>query len=595
MLASAIASLFDDRAEHELLLDAATPALDLLARVNSARPLVEYQRDPVRFAVEKLGMPEHTLRWSMNPGYENHVWDGTPDPIVAMADALANYEDVGAESGTGLGKSHALGWLSLWFLASWGGARVFSYAAKEDQLDLYAWNEIRKLWPRFRRLFPMARLYKSLRIRMDGAEDEGELAGWGADGRTVGVGAGEEIATKAAGMHAPDMLILGEEVPGWELAVTLALENTCTDVHNLRFYVGNPDHQHDPLHQHCISPGVRHVRLSALDHPNVVCNNVRDPKWEDLENDVPVVPGAISRKSIQRRALKYGVESRIYRSRVRGISPEEAEEALIKAVWVREAFQRYLDEQKRRELWEQGYEARGVDVAQSDGGDLAAIARGHGAVLYECVAFPVGEGHPTRDSSVLGRNVATEVALKGINPRHVGVDPVGVGAGTVNKLRELSLQVPSLNGGETPWPALDENLLREKGIGLREEELYWNLRAQMHWQMREDLQHGRLAIAPDEELLRDLTTPTWRTRNGKILVESKEDIRTRLKRSPNKGDAAIYWNFVRWRRAMPEEEQQPSAWDPEVLRHEAREGRRVRETPPVRPANINPTILEYVE
>jgi hypothetical protein len=39
----------------------------------------------------------------------------------------------------------------------------------------------------------------------------------------------------------------------------------------------------------------------------------------------------------------------------------------------------------------------------------------------------------------------------------------------------------------------------------------------------------------------------WTTRNGKIAVESKDDIIKRLRRSPNKGDAAVYWNWVRRR------------------------------------------------
>ena len=75
---------------------------------------------------------------------------------------------------------------------------------------MYAWTEIKKLWPRFRRLFPAADMTR-LRIRRDGAGEEGEAAGWGAVGRSIGVGAHEQVSTKAAGMHAPHMLILVEE------------------------------------------------------------------------------------------------------------------------------------------------------------------------------------------------------------------------------------------------------------------------------------------------------------------------------------------------------------------------------------------------
>lgn len=278
---------------------------------------------------------------------------------------------------------------------------------------------------------------------------------------------------------------------------------------------------------------------------------------------------------------------------MRGISPEEASNALIKAKWVRDAFARYEDLQARAQLEQLGVPGRGVDVADKDGGDEAAIARGVGAVLHEVEGFPVGLSHPCRDASVLGVWVATEAALEGVEARRMGVDPVGNGASCVNKLRELDLWVPSLNGAEKARPLVDEDLLRERDKGVKMEEVYYNLRAQMWWIFRLDLMHGRIAIAPDEELLRDLTTPLWERRNGKILVQAKEKIAKDLGRSPNKGDAAVYWNFVRWRQTELEEEE-VRAWDPDVLEHEANEGRRVRSAPSLRHPSLDPSVTEYM-
>jgi hypothetical protein len=67
----------------------------------------------------------------------------------------------------------------------------------------------------------------------------------------------------------------------------------------------------------------------------------------------------------------------------------------------------------------------------------------------------------------------------------------------------------------------------------------------MYWQLREDLRNGRLILCNDEELFADLVTPKWEVRNGKICVEKKEEIKKRLGHSPNKGDAVVYWNWVR--------------------------------------------------
>ena len=63
--------------------------------------------------------------------------------------------------------------------------------------------------------------------------------------------------------------------------------------------------------------------------------------------------------------------------------------------------------------------------------------------------------------------------------------------------------------------------------------------------MREDLRKETVDLVYDEELFSDLTTPTFKTVTGVIKVASKEEIKIRLGRSPNKGDAVIYWNGVR--------------------------------------------------
>lgn len=499
-------------------------------RAAGPRPLVEYRTDPIRFAADVLGIPEYTLRWSSNDGYGKHRWDGSVDPIASMLEALAAGErQVGVESGTGTGKSFGLAIAILWFTACWEGARTFTFAPKEEQLRLYSWTELRKLWPRFKARFPSASL-TDLRIRMVPGSDE-----WGAVGYAVGVSAGEAVATKAAGMHAEHMLLIYEEMPGQHNAVIAAGEHTCTADHNLRLGVGNPDNQHDTLHEFCTEPGTVHIRASALDHPNVVLGR-------------EVVPGAVGPASIDKRLKKHGVESMLFQSRVRGISPPESADALIRRAWCDEAIARYPDETFRV-----GRRALGVDVANSEHGDHGAIARGLGACLLEVEDFPCP------DANELGRRVLAEAKADGVEGRHIGVDSVGVGAGTVNELKWRGQRVRALNGGERAYQKSDRERWRDEAEddelpdSVMEEELYGNLRSQMWWQMRIDLQRGRLALPDDVELVRDLTTPTFETRGGKIWVESKEKLKERLGRSPDKGDAVVYWNWIRKREQRPKE------------------------------------------
>lgn len=515
-------------------------------------PDVAYQRDIIGWAEYRLAIPRHTLVWSLNPGYDTYRWDGTPDPMLAIARALENWDDVGVESATGTGKSFFAAVCLLWFLACWENARVFTFAVTEKQLKRYIWMEVRKLFPAFKRAFPTAEL-TDLALRMRGGID----GSWGAEGVAVAIKAGQESAVGAQGMHAPHMLLIGEEWAGAPRPVLEAHENTCTAPHNIRLYVGNPDNQQDALHTVCTTPGVIGIRVSAFDHPNVVAD------------DATIIEGAVSRRSIERRRRKYVSDDHpMFQSRVRGISPPEAQNALIKSSWVRAAFARAHETRFRV-----GGKALGVDVANSESGDLGAVARGIGAYLSEVAAKPVP------DSNVFGAEVVTEARANGIQPQHVGIDSVGVGAGSVNEAKRLGFRVTALNGGARADTTMDAAIDLEDGEkAVSNVEKFHNLRAQMHWQFADDLQFGRIAIEPDEELLNDLIAPTWETRNGKILVEPKEDIRTRLGRSPNKGDAAIYWNWVRPRVPLKDDPDahEISAFDPEVLQRAAEESRKLK-------------------
>ena len=478
------------------------------------QPCMAYRLRPLDFIVEKLDVPRETIDWLLNDGYASHEWDGSRNPLVAILTGLAAGEDVGVESGTGTGKSYLAAAIVLWFLACWVDARVFTFAPKEDQLRLYIWKDVTQLWPAFQRLFPSAEL-TDLRIRMVAGSDA-----WGAWGFPVGVKAGEEISTKASGMHAPDMLLVYEECQGIDASVIEAGENTSTAPHNLRLFQGNPNHQLDTLHLACVSPGVRHVRISALDHPNVVTGQ-------------QVVPGAVGPASIEKRRLKYLARPRLYDSRVRGISPAEAAEALIKLEWIQRSQDRWRLA-KRLDGFGVPTAARkrglGVDVANSEGGDEAAIARGVGRWLMEVEAFPCP------NANNLGTQVHYEMTRNGILAEHVGIDSVGVGAGCVNELRRLDSWVKALGGGDAAQETSDE-------------EEFTNARSQWYWRLAEDLRLDLVDVPDDPEVTTDLITPQWKTVNGRIAVERKEDLKKRLPegRSPNKGDAVVYWNWVRYR------------------------------------------------
>lgn len=533
-----------DLAEIADLIDLLGPTerreLEDCLHVLEQRPLPDlaYADDPVGWAVDVLGIPAATIRWSLNPGYARHVWDGTPDPLVALAEGLARGEDVGVESGTGTGKTFTVGWLVLWYAATRKPALVVTTAPKEDQLTLQLWKEVGGHWRRFKRAYPSVTTVK-LRVRMDPDAPDDDLDAiaddaWAIVGYPCGVEANQESATRAQGFHSAHMLVVTEETPGVPKPVMTAFRNTTTGTRNVRLSVGNPDNQHDSLHEFCLEPGVRHVRISALDHPNVVTG-------ED------VIPGAASPRSVARLADLYGTDSPMYESRVRGISPAQSADALIQWAWLEAAAERHAAGVRGTQA---GPPALGVDVAQSEAGDKAALAFGRGARLVGV------KGFACRNATQLGRDVHARMVRDGIDPWHVGVDPVGVGAATVNALDELTAPSPRrvqhLNGGAAPMAGIGRAANEAEQDWLPDANTFANLRAQMWWALREDLRTGRVDLPKDEALWRQLTLPTAVVKNGRTVVESKLDIRKRTGgKSPDEADAVVYWNWVRPRAAIP--------------------------------------------
>ncbi|MGH7429435.1 MAG: hypothetical protein ACREJ4_13925, partial [Candidatus Methylomirabilaceae bacterium] len=321
----------------------------LAARNMAPLDPVRWRLDPVGWAEAALGVDPRTLRWSQYGGpYETHVWDGDVDPLAKALDALAAGYWVGVESGKSVGKTVAAAIALLWFLENFlPDPTVVSLAPKEKQLELHMWKQIGRFWSKFHPRHPAAEL-KRLHLQIK-ADADPTRTSWNAWGYAAGANAGEFSAARAQGFHDENQFFILEEGPGVKPSIVTAVEETNTRPKtNLILMIGNPEHQLDSLHRFCVSPGVVHIRASAKDHPNVVLDN----------HDV--MKGAVTRDSVLRTGHKHGEDSPRFDAAVRGLSPAEAEGALIKLAWLQAAAQ--LDVPA-------GALALGVDASNSVSGD----------------------------------------------------------------------------------------------------------------------------------------------------------------------------------------------------------------------------------
>ncbi len=217
-------------------------------------------------------------------------------------------------------------------------------------------------------------------------------------------------------------------------------------------------------------------------------------------------------------AKKYGERSPVYKVRVLGefvgaadgiISLELCEAARVRDVAVIESA---------KVIW-------GVDVARF-GDDSSALAKRKGNHQLERVKEWFG-----KDTMQLVGLIKAEwdATPKKMRPVAINVDVIGIGAGVVDRLKELELPAVGINVAESE---------ATNGDGERQ---FNRLRDQLWWRSREWLEAKDCKLCEDDdELIAELTTPTYTIlSNGLIKAEGKNELKARGVKSPNLADA---WN-----------------------------------------------------
>lgn len=256
----------------------------------------------------------------------------------------------------------------------------------------------------------------------------------------------------------------------------------------------------------------------------------RKPGYEDWHSrhvtlEEAIAAGRVSREWALRRKKQWGEKSAAYQNRVLGNFAEAGTDVLIPLAWVEAAIDRWLNCNGRG----RGKRRYGVDVARF-GDDMTVIARVVGNVVE--VLFRYGQ----LDTMQTTGKVIQHMGRHKNDP--VQVDVIGIGAGVVDRLRELGYRVGGVNVGESAKDEDGEEFTDESG-----ELVFANLRSYLWWMLRERLDpdgSDPLALPPDEDdrLIGDLTAPRWGTTSaGRIKVESKDDLRKRIGRSTDDADA----------------------------------------------------------
>ena len=212
-------------------------------------------------------------------------------------------------------------------------------------------------------------------------------------------------------------------------------------------------------------------------------------------------------------ANTYGEESNAYRVRVLGEFPKSEDDTVIPFEWVEAARNRELSPPPAdtARVW-------GLDVARF-GSNKSVLCERQGYYVHEMTPY---QGLDTMQLCGRVKQRYNDLPPH-LRPKEILVDVIGIGAGVVDRLRELNLPVRGINVAESA----------------SESDRFKNLRAELWWAARDWFEGKKVRLGPDvPQILADelvsqrLDDPTS---TGKIRLKKKE----RGASSPDYADAFV--------------------------------------------------------
>jgi hypothetical protein len=208
---------------------------------------------------------------------------------------------------------------------------------------------------------------------------------------------------------------------------------------------------------------------------------------------------------------QYGEDSTVARVEVLGEFPNSDDDSVIPMELARNAINRDVSlTAKAPIIW-------GLDVARF-GGDNSALCVRQGNTVFEINTYKSMDlmqlcgaiKNKFDDCTVIER------------PEEILIDVIGLGAGVVDRLAEQNLPVRGINVSESPSSKKN----------------YLNLRAELWFSIKDWLALRNCRLPNDDELVSELAAPSYKyTSTGKIKIESKDEMKKRGIKSPDKADA----------------------------------------------------------
>jgi phage terminase large subunit len=437
-------------------------------KVSALNPFVaflqKYQNDPCKFVEQVLKV--------------------TPDAWQKelLNQVALSTRKISVRSGHGTGKSTVASWVIIWYFLTKHPCKIVLTAPTSSQLFDALFSEV-KSWIR--------KLPEGLQALLEVTSDRVVLLSAPQDAFISCRTARAETPEAMAGVHSDNVLLVIDEASGIPEKVFEAAAGSMSGESCSTLMLGNPVRTSGSFYEshHRLKSEWYTMHVSCVDSPRV------------------------SKEFIKEMAVRYGEDSSAYYVRVLGKFPKIDDETIISLSLVEDAQAReiIMSEHTPR-IW-------GLDIARF-GTDSSVLAERQGTVITK---IEVWKGKDLMQLTGLVHSKYNNLGPSE-QPIEIMVDSIGLGAGVLDRLKELGLPARGINVSESP--------------SMRGQ--YINLRAELWFRMKEFLEARDCKLPKDESLFSELVSPRYSfSSTGKLKVESKQDMKKRGLPSPDRADAVI--------------------------------------------------------
>ena len=420
--------------------------------------------DPVKFVKEALGV--------------------VPEPWQARTmRQIQNNDRIAVKSGHGVGKSALLAWVILWWLLTRFPSKVACTAPTSHQLDDVLWGEIAKWY----RMLP-----DGLRVLLTVTSDKVFLNAAPQESYAVARTARKEKPEAFQGFHSSNMLFIVDEASGVDPIIFEVGEGAMSTAGAKTLLTGNP------------------TRTSGYFYD--VFNKMK--KWWVTSTVSCSESSQATDIYVQQMADKWGTESNVYAVRVLGEFPKDDDDAVIPRALLHSAVDRdIIIHPSEPVIW-------GLDVARF-GSDKTALCIRKGRSMP--TPIETWQGKDTMQvAGIIKGKYDKVLRFDTERPIAIMVDSIGIGAGVVDRLREMGLPVRGVNVAESA--SVDT--------------LYARLRDELWFRAKDYFEGKDVTMCADDDLIEELASVKFAyTSLGKLKAESKDEMKKRGLPSPDLADA----------------------------------------------------------